>query len=105
MGYAWISRGIHSPTIYRAESVVLHAMWTYGTAWGSWDPDTWLAVAGTEGISCRAAALAIGIHFGGLTGADALTIERLEASTLARRLFCSAAGDHARAPVRAELPT
>ena len=81
--------GLHRHTVYRVQRVVLHAMWTYGTAWGSWDPDTWLAAAGTEGISCRAAVLAIGIHFGGLTGADALTIERLEATTLARRLFGS----------------
>src|SRR5207253_8701005 len=84
---------LHRHTIYRVQGVVLHAMWTYGTAWGSWDPDTWLAAAGTEGISCRAAVLAIGIHFGGLTGADALTIERLEATTLARRLFGSEAID------------
>ena len=97
--------GLHRHTIYRVQSVVLHAMWTYGTAWGSWGRDTWLAVAGTEGISCRAAVLAIGIHFGGLTGADALTIERLEATTLARRLFGSEAVDREVERVRAYLRT
>ena len=96
---------LHRHTIYRVQGVVLHAMWTYGTAWGSWDPDTWLAAAGTEGISCRAAVLAIGIHFVGLTGADALTIERLEATILARRLFGSEVVDREVERVRAYLRT
>src|SRR5260370_12133881 len=80
-------------------------MWTYGTAWGSWGRDAGLAVAGTEGNGCGAAGLAVGIHFGGLMGADALTIERLEATTLARRLFGSEAVDREVERVRAYLRT
>src|SRR5260370_9454999 len=80
-------------------------MWTYGTAWGSWGRDEWPAGAGTEVISCRAAVLAIGMQFGGLTGADEITIERLEATTLARRLFGSEAVDREVERVRAYLRT
>jgi integrase len=103
MDVAGKSLGFHHHTIYRVKGVVLHAMWTYRIAWGSWDPETWLAVARTMATSCRAAALAMGIHLGGLAGADALTIEGLEATTLARRLFGSEAVDREVGRVRAYL--
>ena len=53
----------------------------------------------------RAAVLAMGIHLGGLTGADALTVEKPEATTLARRLFGSQAVDGEVERVRAYLRT
>src|SRR5207302_3311140 len=38
---AGASLGFPHHTIYRVQSVVLHAMWMYRTAWGKWVPDTW----------------------------------------------------------------
>jgi len=99
------SLGFSRSTICAAEGVILHAMWTNGTAWGSWDAGTWLVAAHTARNSCRAAVLGIGICVGGLTGADALTMERLEATTLARRVFGSDAVDREVERVRAYLTT
>jgi hypothetical protein len=48
---AGASLGFPHHTIYRVQSIVLHATWMYRTAWGNWDPDTWLAVARMEGIA------------------------------------------------------
>ncbi len=97
--------GLSRSTLCAAEGVILHAMWTNGTAWGSWDADTWLAAARTARNSCRAAVLEIGIYVGGLTGADALSMGRLEATTLARRIFGSQAVDREVERVRAYLRT
>jgi integrase len=99
------SLGLSRSTVCAVEGVILHAMCNNRSAWGRWDAGEWLAAARTANNSCRAAVLGIGVYLGGLTGADALTMDKLEPTKLARRLFGTEAVDREVERVRAYLRT